>query len=163
MGRSTACVHRSIGKPVCVIAILCLIGPVLMAGCSSTSSAGAEATGVITLDGTPLPNAFVSFIPKGEGSSAFATSDSTGSFTVQTSGSVTGLAPGEYIVVVEEGDAPDAETAEGEEDTAGGGEGEVSGSSSIPKKYRSEATSDLTVTVSEGQASSLTLELSSAE
>lgn len=141
---------------------LCLLGLMLAAGCSGATSAGAEAAGTVTLDGTPLPNAFISFIPKGEGSSAFATSDGNGSFTVQTSGSVTGLAPGEYLVVVEQGDAPDGESAAAEGEQAAS-EGEVSGASSIPAKYRSEKTTDLSVTVSEGESKSLTLELSSAE
>lgn len=160
MGRSSNCGRRCIRKQIGVVAIICLIAPVLLAGCSGTSSAGAEATGVITLDGTPLPNAFISLIPKGSGSSAYATSDDQGNFTVNSSGSVTGLAPGEYVVVVEQGEASADESAESE--SAGVGEAS-SGNSIIPKKYLNEGTSDLTVTVSEGEQTSLTLELSSAE
>lgn len=145
---------------------LCLPVAMLAAGCSGTTSAGAEATGTITLDGNPLPNAFISFIPKGSGSSSFANSDAHGNFAVQSSGSVTGLAPGEYVVVVEQGDAPDAENAEapqGEDDEKNVAGGEVSGNSAIPKKYRSESTSDLNVTVSEGEQKSIQLDLSSAQ
>jgi hypothetical protein len=148
---------------------LCLPMATVAAGCSGTTSAGAEATGTITLDGNPLPNAFISFIPKGNGSSSFANSDGQGNFAVQTSGSVTGLAPGEYVVVVEQGDPSDAETAEApkggdsENQTESAAKAEVSGSSSIPAKYRSETTSDLTVTVSEGEQKSIQLDLSSAE
>lgn len=140
-----------------ILACLCLV--MLVAGCSGTTSAGAQATGVITLDGSPLPNAFITFVPKGGGSSAFATSDAQGNFTVKSAESVTGLAPGEYVVVVESGESS-GEEAGGESET----QGEVSTSGSpIPAKYMSDATSDLTVTISEGEQKAVTLELSSAE
>lgn len=127
--------------------VLFLAGLALSSGCSQATSAGAEATGAVTLDGSPLPGVLVSFYPTGGGSSAFATTDEAGKFTVETSGAESGLAPGEYLVTVEAGDS----------------DGEETSSSAIPEKYASEATSGLKVTVSEGTGNELTIELSSAE
>ena len=142
--------------------LACLCFAMLVAGCSGTTSAGAQATGVITLDGAPLPNAFISFVPKGGGSTAFATSDAQGSFTVKSAESVTGLAPGEYVVVVEPGDSEGGDAEAGGSEKAARGEVSTAGSS-IPAKYMSDATSDLTITISEGEQKAVTLELSSTE
>lgn len=121
----------------------------MAAGCSGKTSAGAEATGVVTLDGSPLADVLVNFYPQGGGSSAFATTDAEGKFTVKTSGAETGLAPGEYTVSVSPPDA-DSEAAEG-----------AAGPPAIPEKYASGKTSGLKVTVSGGQANELKIELSS--
>jgi hypothetical protein len=119
----------------------------MASGCSGKASAGAEATGVVTLDGAPLPNVLVSFYPTGGGSSAFATTDSEGKFTVSTSGAETGLAPGDYVVTVTPGDSADS----------------TESVSPVPEKYSTEKTTDLKISVSEGEGNDLKIELSSAK
>jgi len=63
-----------------------------------------KVTGVITLDGQPLPEASVSFVPKTDGQGALVSgvTDSTGTYQLQTlSGEILqGTLPGEYIVTV---------------------------------------------------------------
>lgn len=52
-----------------------------------------EVTGVVTLDGKPLPNAVVTFVPKAGGPSGVGTTDAEGKYqllTVEEAGAVVG-------------------------------------------------------------------------
>jgi hypothetical protein len=70
---------------------LCLF--VVTTGCAEKK---VPASGMITLDGKPLANAIVSFIPEGNrGQPAGATAGSDGQFTVPG-----GMVPGEYKAIV---------------------------------------------------------------
>lgn len=80
--------------------ILMLIGSVAVAaatGCGSSSEA--TVSGIITLDGNPIPKGMISFIPATDGTQAYAMSDESGNFEVYT-GRVEGLRTGEYKVTV---------------------------------------------------------------
>lgn len=122
-----------------------------VAGCGKSAEvAGPEATGYVTLDGSPLTNGDLSFYPIGEGSSAQAALDSDGRFRVNTAASATGIAPGEYKVIVESWADP-----EGDEEN----EGEPI--SLIPNKYTKERTTDLRITVTEEGPNDFHLELTS--
>jgi hypothetical protein len=101
--------------------------------------------GRLTIDGAPAANVLVNFLPTEGGNSAFATTDASGRFTVQTTRTVVGLAPGEYRVTVQPGDEDSGSTV-----------------SPVPEKYQSERTSDLRVSVSEGAKNELKIELSSS-
>lgn len=148
MGISMLRVGRFINRhQVGPVALFCLLILVAVPGCSGKASAGAEATGVVMLDGAPLPNVLLSLYPTGGGSSAFATTDSEGKFTVSTSGAETGLAAGDYVVTVSPGDSDDA----------------AEPVFSVPKKYSTEATTDLKISVSEGAGNDLKIELSSTK
>ncbi|MBR9802572.1 carboxypeptidase regulatory-like domain-containing protein [bacterium] len=122
-----------------------------VAGCGKSAEvAGPEATGYVTLDGSPLTNGDLSFYPIGEGSSAQAALDGDGRFRVNTAASATGIAPGEYKVTVESW-----ADAEGDEEN----EGEPI--SLIPNKYTKERTTDLRITVTEEGPNDFHLELTS--
>ncbi len=109
--------------------------------------AGPEATGLVTLDGNPLTAGRLEFYPTGGGSSAQAAINSDGTFRINTTASATGIAPGEYIVIVES-------LMESEEEV-----GEPK--SRIPRKYTKEKTSDLRITVTEEGPNEFHLELKS--
>ncbi|MCL4203852.1 MAG: hypothetical protein KJ000_15225 [Pirellulaceae bacterium] len=127
------------------LAIACLAVLTVASGCSGGSDAGAQATGVVTIDGAPAANVLVNFLPTEGGNSAFATTDANGRFTVQTTRTVGGLAPGEYRVTVHPGDEDSGRTV-----------------ASVPEKYQSERSSDLRVSVGEGVKNDLKIELSSS-
>jgi len=61
--------------------------------------------GIVTLDGEPLPNAKVEFIPSGtEGVGSEGTTDEDGKFMMAFSMSQTGVLPGEYTVRISTGE-----------------------------------------------------------
>lgn len=66
-------------------------------------------SGMVTLDGKPLPNATVVFVPIGGGgeSSAGGLSDSTGKYILQTNEKSYGIKPGQYKVVISSFVMPD--------------------------------------------------------
>lgn len=68
-----------------------------VAGCGSSSEA--TVSGMITLDGNPIPKGMISFVPAAQGTQSYATSDESGSYEVFT-GRTEGLRAGEYTVTV---------------------------------------------------------------
>ena len=107
-------------------------------GCGGDSeNAGPPASGTITVDGSPITEGTINFYPTGDGSSALATIESNGSFSVITAASSAGIAPGEYKVVVESWEIEPVMDDEGEV--------VEEGTSRVPMKYTSEETSDLIV------------------
>lgn len=72
---------------------------VASAGCGS--SAGLiPVSGVVTLDGAPLKNASISFVPEGVGKQATGTTDDSGKFVLSTIDPRDGALPGRYKVVI---------------------------------------------------------------
>jgi len=89
-----------------------LLGCLLAAGCSDHDGLDrAPITGVLTIQGQPLPNASVQFIPAGGGThgmGALGVSDASGKFTVISSRqSDAGIPPGDYNVMVSRWAEPD--------------------------------------------------------
>lgn len=85
----------------------------LLAGCGASAD-GPELTsvsGTVTLDGQPLPDASVVFMPADGGRSAFAQTDSDGWYELGYTTTGMGTPPGEYIVSIstyrEPGEDPD--------------------------------------------------------
>lgn len=67
-----------------------------LSGCGSEY---ATVTGRITLDGEPLPNATVSFMPEDEGGRpSFGRTGTDGRYSLQETHRVSGALPGEYTV-----------------------------------------------------------------
>lgn len=67
-----------------------------LSGCGSEY---ATVTGKITLDGQPLPNATVSFMPEDdEGRPSFGRTGADGRYSLQETNRVTGALPGKYTV-----------------------------------------------------------------
>lgn len=58
-------------------------------------------SGIVTLDGKPLPNAVVTFIPQGEGGSpSYGTTDAEGYYTLMFSRDTEGVLPGTHDVTI---------------------------------------------------------------
>ena len=110
----------------------------LLAGCSNL----VQVQGEVTLDGKPLSNAKVMFMPKGGGRPAEGKSDADGKFKLTTNQPFDGAAPGEYVVTVT------ARTIV-YESKAGTEEGFIEKPIwHAPQKYSEPAKSDLVATVS---------------
>lgn len=83
--------------------MLCVaLGFAAISGCEKTLPA--TVTGTVTLDGQPLPDretvvGNVMFYPSGGGAAAFGDVTAGGAYKV-TTGSTSGLQPGEYVVTV---------------------------------------------------------------
>jgi len=77
----------------CVPAI---VGVCVLSGCGSQY---ATVTGRVTLDGRPLPNATISFIPEDEGGHpSFGRTGTDGTYTLQETHRLNGALPGKYTV-----------------------------------------------------------------
>lgn len=145
---------------------LVLLG-VFLAGCSG----GPEKpdlyplTGVVTLDGEPLANANLTFIPVAGrmtgGPVAIAVTDDAGRFEAQTAGEP-GAAVGEYSVTVtaSAGGGPvSVEVDSADYERMMSGEQPVESTSPVPAVYSNAAESKLTATVAAGDKNDVTLEL----
>ena len=70
--------------------------PLALSGCSDTHQ---PVTGKVTLDGSPLPDAIVSFMPESEeGIPCFGTTDDEGKYAMQESRDANGAPVGQYVV-----------------------------------------------------------------
>ena len=76
-----------------LIAVMCLIIP----GCGNDLNLG-QVTGKVTLDGKPVPNAFITFEPQFGGRPAMAKSDESGAYELQFNQSNSGALIGEHHV-----------------------------------------------------------------
>lgn len=75
-----------------------IIALILQTGCSDQ---GSQVTGNVTLDGQPLSNAGVEFIPTSDsGRIATGRTEPDGKFQLTTSKSVSGVFPGQYKVKI---------------------------------------------------------------
>lgn len=154
-----------------LLCLALLASLVVVAGCKP---AGPDidaypVTGKVTLNGSPVAGATVTFVPSGEGKSAVGMTDDTGTYTLKTYDGVEGAPAGEYKVkiVKYEGGAAPAEAApppsgedqEYSEDYAGAEEETAEPKNLLPEKYADESSSGLTATVTEGE-NSIDFELS---
>lgn len=120
------------------------------AGCSNSGEA--TVTGSVTLDGSIVPGANITFIPSAGGTQAYAMSDASGNYEVYT-GQLPGLKPGEYQVALVARQKPTIEKTE-----AGGAP--PSGAAITPKWYSRADTSGLSFQVQPG-SNEINLELTS--
>ena len=82
-----------------IIRAICLIFFVLaLAGCGGAGTSPVE--GVVLLDGKPLSDASVQFVPQGTGRDATGQTNQNGEFAMSTFHPRDGVLPGEYKVVV---------------------------------------------------------------
>ena len=92
-----------------------LVAAVLIAatGCGGGSEVDlGEVTGTVTLDGKPLPNAYVQFIPQGGGRPAGGTTDEAGNYKLIYSASAAGALVGPAKVSITTGDPEDPKRPE---------------------------------------------------
>jgi hypothetical protein len=139
-------------------------------GCSGSGAARFptnKVTGKVTMNGSPVPGANISFSPVGTGKPpAFGISDTQGVYVLTTYDSGDGAVEGDYKIMVYKG-APTAQAAAPTHDPTGqttggapkhsGPAGKASsgagGGSLLPEKYSKASTTPITKTVKSGENS----------
>lgn len=139
---------------------------VLVTGCGPGKPATVPVSGTVTLDGSPLEGAAVTFTPAAGGRLATGTTDASGKFTLMTFVAGDGAIAGSHKVGVskmEAGATPQADPNSPPGTMLSGPPG-AGGSqppkSLIPKKYSNPEKSGITVEVKSGMEP-VTIELSS--
>lgn len=138
---------------------LCLLGLVpciLVSGCmgnSSTTQAEATVTGIVTLDGSPVQGATVTFRPEESGGSgAFGMTDEEGKYTLNTSNAVLGVKPGQYKISVTKLEAATSDAPSEEDPSYGGAPTRESAPKNLlPEKYSKVDSSGLTADIQAGE------------
>jgi len=144
------------------LCLLILLGS-LVVGCSkSTEQVTQPVDGILTMDGSPLAGASITFVPaSSEGTVAAGSTDAEGKFKVQTVHGAPdgGTTPGEYRVTVTKIEA----VPTGRKTTNSEGETieETTERSVVPAIYGSTETTPLGVTITKGK-NAVTLELDSS-
>ncbi|QDT27812.1 hypothetical protein Enr10x_31420 [Gimesia panareensis] len=123
--------------------VCCLLALAGLAGCSGGESLPelATVTGVVNLDGSPLPSANILFQPQ-QGKTAFALTDENGKFELMYSQDATGATPGNYTVKISKEKNP-----------------EEPGNELLPAKYNEQTT--LTADVKADQENEFQFDLTS--
>lgn len=119
-------------------------------GCGGTYDS--YVSGVVSLDGSPLPRGTISYNPTQPGPASYGVIRSDGSYSVNT-GREEGLPSGEYIVTV-------VAKEPSIDENPGSGLPPKAGKNITPPWYRSKKTSDLKVTLESG-SNTIDLELTS--
>ncbi|TWT57793.1 hypothetical protein KOR42_11600 [Thalassoglobus neptunius] len=88
--------------PMRILLCLMLIAP--LAGCGGSDNDLQRVTGKITLDGQPLPDAFVVFAPKESGTTSYGRTDAEGVYEMMFSDDEKGAWVGENVVRISTGD-----------------------------------------------------------
>lgn len=131
-----------------------LLATLLLTGCGGSNLQ--PLTGTVTLDGKPLADAAISFIPVEGGRPASGNSDADGKFTIASYTAGDGLPPGSYkVTIVKINTKKQAQAAVSEEgdqtpENAAMGAMEQGVSFLTPVKYSSPLTTDLVVDVTPG-------------
>ncbi len=89
--------------------LLLFLVTVFIPGCSRSGPALGEVSGNVTLDGQPLPDAQLSFMPTKGGRTAMAQTDEEGNYTLIYSMKAYGGEVGENLVRVNKSEAPKPE------------------------------------------------------
>jgi hypothetical protein len=113
---------------------LLLIFALLLTGCSNSGPKLGQVTGNVTLDGNPLVDAELSFMPTKGGRTAMAQTDDQGSYTLIYSMKAYGGEVGENLVRISKYISPKADGSQ---------------TQSIPARYNEQ--SELTFTIKPGQ------------
>ena len=120
------------------LAVMVATALIVLTGCGQSNRA--SLTGKVTLDGKPLDTGTVGFLPVTQGPAGYATIQAGGGYTAQT-GTIKGLAPGDYLVTVQAmGPMPPPTPQDPEPLPA----------SLLPAKYSAKETSGLRCTVPPG-------------
>jgi len=119
---------------------LALLLPAILvfSGCGD-NRAPAKVTGTITLDGSPVVNAEVMFIPVSGERNSFGYTDGQGRYELRFTGQLTGAVIGEHRVEIRTGSSEAVYSSE---------DGEPAAAETIPAKYNAE--SELTATLRSG-------------
>lgn len=84
-----------------------MLGVLLLAGCTGASSEHGHVTGVVTINGTPIPDATVTFAPKGGGRAAVGMTQQDGSYELNYTPGVKGAKLGVNEVRITTYEAPE--------------------------------------------------------
>ena len=136
---------------------LALIGLALAAGCEQGSDRPATygVSGTVTLDGTAVEGATVTFAPSATGGTpAVGTTDASGKYSLMSFGTENGAVPGKYMVSITKFTFADAGGGGGDEtempaNYGGADEEQAGGQNELPDNYASPKDSGLTATVTE--------------
>ena len=143
-GADKSHVQYSLGAsaPPRAILLLLFVLCISVFGCSSSSGPKtAPVRGTVTMNGKPMPNIGVTFLPEGKGPSASGNTNENGEFSLRTVKPGDGAPIGKHHVVI--GNAE---------------EGPRKGPA-IPEKYGRFETTDLTADVKAGEKNVVTLDL----
>ncbi len=77
-------------------------------GCSGGNTIG-SVSGTVTMDGAPLPNATVTFMPNGKGGPSYGRTDASGVYTLKYTRERQGAAVGEHTVMISTESSGDAD------------------------------------------------------
>lgn len=145
---------------------------VLLAGCQGggTTLDTVPVTGTVTLSGSPVVGATVTFSPKGEGGrAAFATTDANGQYTLTTVTAGDGAMVGSYGVAIAKTEQAAAANVQGgavgemspeqldavyeaaRSEIEGGPDADTGPKELLPVRYKDAATSGLTAEVKDGE------------
>jgi hypothetical protein len=80
------------------VAVCTCLSFVVLLGCNSSGTTPVE--GQVLLDGNPLPNVSIQFVPQGTGQDATGATDAEGKFAMSTNEPSDGVMPGSYKVVI---------------------------------------------------------------
>jgi len=140
------CLHRAAVRLFCRwIAVALVVGPTF--GCGGTEERLTPLYGTISLDGRPLANGLVQFVPEEPASRTSVASVSAGCFTAMTGGRA-GVVPGRYRIRVEARAEPVDET-------------DTLPRSLLPERYSDAAQSGLSCEVIAGRPHTIDLQLES--
>jgi len=144
-------------KTKTMFACVMLAMALLLSGCGGNTMKGlVNVEGTVTLDGNPLPEGTVTFMPvdvSNGGSPSSGKIDSNGSYELQFSKSNTGIKPGTYVVTVNSWETVATMDAKGKA---------VPGKSRIPEKYSSSDASRIEITVNDESSQTFPIELTSS-
>lgn len=147
----------------CSLTVLILMA-VAISGCARDSGGPktTKAGGKVSLNGTPVEGANVSFSPQAGGRSAVGKTDAEGRFTLATTGAIGGVVPGEYQVGVSKEKTEGGMTPEESEahfKKTGQAPPAPKVTNELPEKYKNPATSGLKAKVEEGGVNDFNFEL----
>jgi hypothetical protein len=138
-------VNRVFARVAC---LLLLAGGLAACGCSSENRGG-KITGSVLLEGKPLPDAVVGFVPNDQKEPTnFAVTDAEGHFEVKRDKAKRTLPPGTYAVVVRQYVKKDGKPLPPEERDMLIASGNLR--NTLPERYSSPKTSGLTADVKPG-------------
>ena len=153
-------IQKKIGSiSLCLFLLVSLMG---FPGCKKNTTIKTDVvTGVVTMNGSPLVGAMVSFLPVDSGNSAIGTTDATGKYTLQTllGAADAGTTPGDYIVTISKKENRPTGQQEWSE-SAGAMEDIMAGHELVPAKFTSKSSTPLKATVVGGQANSFDFDVS---
>ena len=135
----------------------------LIAGCGKGGLATVNVTGIVTLDGEPVPHANVTFTPRvqGEGDTGFGVTDANGLYRLQTlmGAADAGTTPGMYDVFIVAWERVESVEVPLDQGQTGPTPPRPQPRNLIPDRYGSTATSGLEANVLRGSRNVFNFEL----